>query len=95
MNCTVKVRHDLHSCEIAMICNEFPQNKFNAIEKGLLMSAIPSHAAAGVSRARAAVVALGGLLALELLASQFQGFGSRHFGTITFQQLNNLNEMES
>ena len=43
----------------------------------------------GVSRARAAVVALGGLLALELLASQFQGFGSRHFGTITFQQLNN------
>ena len=77
---------ELHSCEIAIICDEFPENKF-VVERWLFMSAIPSHAAAGVSQAT--VVALGGLLALELLASQFQGFGSRHFGKITVQQLNN------
>ena len=84
-NCTVEVRLELHSCGIAIICDEFPENKF-VVERCLLMSAIPSHAA-GVSQAT--VVALGGLLALELLASRFQGFGSRHFGKITVQQLNN------
>lgn len=76
-NCTVEVGLELDSCEFAIICDEFPENKF-AIEKWMFMSVIPSLAAAGVSQAT--VVTLGGLLALELLASQFQGFGSRHFG---------------
>ena len=75
-NCPVEVGLELDSCEIAIICDELC----------LFMSAIPSDAA-GVSQAT--VVALGGLLALELLASRFQGFGSRHFGKITVQQLNN------